>query len=53
MRSCGTCRLYAAHAPRLVVMPSTENSTRFVGFHVPEDQALLAAIGEVALRHGT
>lgn len=32
-------------------MNSQENSTRLVGFHVPEDQALLAAFGEVALRH--
>ena len=32
-------------------MNSQDNSTRFVGFHVPSDQALLAAFGEVALRH--
>jgi len=27
------------------------SSTKFVGFHVPKDQALLAAFGEIALRH--
>ncbi|MBX3651950.1 MAG: hypothetical protein KF771_11320 [Burkholderiales bacterium] len=32
-------------------MNSGDTSTRLVGFHVPEDQALLAAFGEVALRH--
>lgn len=32
-------------------MDSENNSTRFIGFHVPEDQEVLAAFGEVALRH--
>ena len=32
-------------------MDSKGQSTRFIGFHVPEDPELLAAFGEVALRH--
>jgi hypothetical protein len=30
---------------------TTVSSTKFVRFHVPEDQALLAAFGEMSLRH--
>ncbi len=30
---------------------STVSSTKFVRFHVPKDQALLAAFGEMSLRH--
>jgi hypothetical protein len=35
----------------LMQRKATVSSTKLVGFHVPKDQALLAAFGEITLRH--
>jgi hypothetical protein len=48
----GACHVPpVAHVVLVIDRKATVSSTRFVGFHVPEDQALLAAFGEMALRH--